>query len=154
MTDPDDITSIPLAQTASPEGELPDGRTEFISFGPYRLLAAQRRLEQDGRLVPLGDPEFDLLCALTGRAGEIISNRELITRTWGESPVDEAKLKFHVNALRKALSTDRKIQYITKISQRGYLFAAPICRSPVRREGNPLWDGQIIDAKFYPGSIP
>jgi hypothetical protein len=62
MADSDKITSNPLAQTANPQRVLTHGTTGIISFGPYRLLAPLRRLEQAGRPVPLGDPEFDLPC--------------------------------------------------------------------------------------------
>ena len=140
------FASNPLAQTAIPRRVLPDGASEIISFGPYRLLTTLRRLEQAGRPIRLGEREFDLLCTLAARAGEIVSHRELMERIWGKSAVREGRLRFHINVLRKALSQDgMKNRYIRKVVRGGYIFTAPICRST----GNCLlWDGHIIDATF------
>ena len=146
MTDREHFASNPLAQTAKP-----DGAPEIMSFGPYRLLTTLRRLEQGGRPVPLGDREFDLLCTLAARAGEIVSNRELMERIWGKSAVRDGRLRFHINVLRKALSQDGvKNRYITKVVRGGYIFTAPIRRSTAGGgQGNCLlWDGHVIDATF------
>ena len=140
------FASNPPAQTANP-----DGASEIMSFGPYRLLTTLRRLELEGRPVPLGDREFDLLWTLAARAGEIVSHRELMERIWGKSAVREGRLGFHINVLRKALSQDGvKNRYIRKVVRGGYMFTAPICRITAGGgEGNcPLWDGHIIDATF------
>jgi DNA-binding winged helix-turn-helix (wHTH) protein len=129
MADRDHVISNPLAQTANAQRLLPDGTPGIISFGPYTLLATLRRLAQAERPVPLGDREFDLLCTLTARAGEIVSNRELMERIGAASAVGTGELRFHINALREALSQDRmKNQYIRKVAGRGYIFTASICR--------------------------
>lgn len=151
MADSDDNTSNPLAQAANSQRVLPDGTSGIISFGPYRLLPTLRRLEQAGRPVALGDREFDLLCMLTARAGEIISNRELMACIWGKSAVGEGRLRVHINALRKALSQDgMENPHIRKVASRGYVFTAPIFRNTAGGgEGScPLWDGHIIDVTF------
>ena len=97
------------------------------------------------------DHEFDLLCTLAERAGEIVSNRELMARVWGKPVV--GKLRFHINALNDVLSQDgREVLYIRKVVRHGYIFAAPVCRG-VADDGegsDPLWDGHIIDATFPP----
>ena len=77
-----------------------------ISFGPYVLRANLRLLERDGVVVQVGDRAFDILCALTEHAGEIVSSRELIARVWGKIVVGQGSLRFHINTLRKIL--DRK----------------------------------------------
>jgi DNA-binding winged helix-turn-helix (wHTH) protein len=143
--------SDPPAQTANPQRVLPDGTAGIVSFGPYRLIAALRRLECAGQAVPLGDREFDLLCTLTAHAGEVVSHRELIARTWANPDVGKGRLRVHINALRKALSQNGiEIQYIGKVAGRGYVFTAPISRSTVGDgEGSSsLWEGRIIDATF------
>jgi hypothetical protein len=74
MADRDPLISNPPAPTANPQRVLPDGTSGIISFGPYRLLATLRRLEQAGRPVPLGDREFDPstapICRSTAGGGE------------------------------------------------------------------------------------
>jgi DNA-binding winged helix-turn-helix (wHTH) protein len=138
--------SNPPSQTAKPQQVSTDGTSGIVSFGPYRLIATLRRLECAGRPVPLGDREFDLLCTLTAHAGEVVSYRELMARTWGDPDVGKGRLRVHINALRKALSQNGiEIQYIGKVARRGYVFTAPISRNT-----NPLWEGRIIDATFPP----
>ena len=51
-----------------------------VSFGPYRLLAAQRVLLEDDKPVRLGSRAFDILTALVERAGEVVSKEDLIAR--------------------------------------------------------------------------
>jgi len=98
-----------------------------ISFGPYLLRANLRLLERDGVAVQLGDRAFDILCVLTEHAGAIVSNRELIARVWGKVVVGAGSLRFHINALRKALAReDAQTQYIRNVARRGYMFSAPV----------------------------
>ena len=56
-----------------------------ISFGPFRLLAAQRLLLEGDKPVRLGSRAFDILTALVERAGEVIGKEALIARAWPES---------------------------------------------------------------------
>ncbi len=74
-----------------------------VSFGPYRLLAAQRLLLEGDKPVRLGSRAFDILTALVERAGEVVGKEELITRAWPATFVEEANLKIQISALRRAL---------------------------------------------------
>ena len=76
---------------------------QAISFGPYRLLAAQRLLLEGDTPVRLGSRAFDTLAALVGRAGEVVGKEELIARVWPQTFVEDANLKIQVSALRRAL---------------------------------------------------
>jgi hypothetical protein len=60
---------------------------QAISFGPFRLLAAQRLRLDGNNPVRLGSRAFDLLTALVEHAGEVVSKEELIARAWPQ-PVD------------------------------------------------------------------
>jgi hypothetical protein len=71
MADSDKPLSNPPAQTADPLYVSSDGTSEIISFGPYRLHVSPLRLEQAGRLVPLGDPELSS-CELTVSRGVLL----------------------------------------------------------------------------------
>ena len=55
-----------------------DGHT--ISFGPFRLLSAQRLLLEGDRPVRLGSRAFDILAALVDRAGEVVTKEQLMAR--------------------------------------------------------------------------
>jgi DNA-binding winged helix-turn-helix (wHTH) protein len=74
-----------------------------ISFGPFRLLAAQRLLLEGDKPVRLGSRAFDILTALVERAGEVVGKEALIARAWPETFVEESNLKLQVSYLRRAL---------------------------------------------------
>src|SRR5580704_13502474 len=98
-----------------------------ISFGPYRLLAAQRLLLEGDTPVRLGSRAFDTLAALVGRAGEVVGKEELIARVWPETFVEESNLKIQVSALRRALGDGHAgNRYIVTVPGRGYNFVAPV----------------------------
>jgi len=98
-----------------------------ISFGPFRLLAAQRLLLEGERPVRLGGRAFDILTALVERAGEVVGKAELMARAWPKTFVEEANLKFQVSALRRALGDGQgDHRYVVTVPGRGYNFIAPI----------------------------
>ncbi len=46
-----------------------------ISFGPFRLLPAQRLLLEGDKPVRLGSRAFDILAALVESAGEVVGRK-------------------------------------------------------------------------------
>src|SRR6476660_7474031 len=109
-----------------------------ISFGPYRLVAAQRLLLEGDKPVRLGSRAFDILTALVERAGEIVGKEELIARAWPATYVEEANLKIQVSALRRALGDGQgDNRYITTVVGRGYNFVAPIRKEEPTRASPP-----------------
>src|SRR5580692_8892684 len=102
-----------------------DGRA--ISFGPFRLFAAQRLLLEGETPVRLGNRAFDILTVLIERAGEIVGKQELIARVWPKTFVEEANLKIQVSALRRALGDGQGgRRFVATVPGRGYNFVAPI----------------------------
>src|SRR5215469_8791507 len=100
---------------------------EIFAFGSFRLIPGRRTLFEDERPVRLGSRALDLLAALTERAGQTISKEELIARAWPDTVVEEAALRVHVAALRKALGDGRAgRRYIANDPGRGYAFIAPV----------------------------
>src|SRR5713101_1873337 len=98
-----------------------------ISFGPYRLLAAQRLLLEGDRPVRLGSRAFDILAALVERAGEVVGKEQLIARAWPQTFVEESNLKIQMNALRRALGDGQAgNRYVVTVPGRGYNFVAPV----------------------------
>src|SRR5260370_20552895 len=110
-----------------------------ISFGPYRLLAAQRLLLEGDKPVRLGSRAFDILTALVERAGEVVGKEELIARAWPTTFVEEANLKIQVSALRRALGDGQgDNRYVATVVGRGYNFVAPIRKEePSRASPSP-----------------
>jgi predicted ATPase/DNA-binding winged helix-turn-helix (wHTH) protein len=98
-----------------------------ISFGPFRLLAAQRLLLEGDTPVRLGSRAFDILATLVERAGEVVGKEELIGRAWPQTFVEESNLKIQVSVLRRALGDGQGgHRYVVTVPGRGYNFVAPV----------------------------
>jgi DNA-binding winged helix-turn-helix (wHTH) protein len=98
-----------------------------ISFGPFRLVPAQRLLLEDDNPVRVGSRALDILTALVERPGELVGKDELIARVWRGTFVEEGNLKFQVGALRRALGDGRGgRRYIATSAGQGYRFVAPV----------------------------
>src|SRR5216684_4416645 len=109
-----------------------------ISFGPYRLLAAQRLLLERDQPVRLGSRAFDILAALVERAGEVVGKEQLIARAWPQTFVEESNLKIQVSALRRALGDGQGgNRYVITVPGRGYNFVAPVRREEPSRAPPP-----------------
>jgi predicted ATPase/DNA-binding winged helix-turn-helix (wHTH) protein len=101
----------------------------IIAFGPFRLHAAQRRLEKDGASILLPARAFDILVALVEHAGTTVSKNELMTKVWPGVAADESNLRVHVATLRKALGgRETGVKYLSTVSGQGYCFVAQVSR--------------------------
>jgi predicted ATPase/DNA-binding winged helix-turn-helix (wHTH) protein len=101
---------------------------DTVSFGPFRLHAAERRLERNGEVVQLGARAFDLLVTLIEHAGTVVSKNDLMARAWPRITVDDSALRVQIVALRKALGKGDGTKYLTTVSGQGYCFVARINR--------------------------
>src|SRR6202453_2713565 len=107
---------------------------DAFSFGQFSLFAAERLLKKTDEPIPLGGRALDVLIALVERAGEVVTRKELISSVWPDVTVEDANLRAHIAALRKALGDGRDgARYVTNISGRGYCFVAPVTRSSARQ---------------------
>ena len=101
----------------------------MLTFGPFRLFPAERRLEKEGRPVRLGGRALDLLIVLGERPGEVVSNRVLLESVWPDVTVEESSLRFHIKNLRKVLSDNQSgARYVANVPGRGYCLAVPVER--------------------------
>ena len=108
---------------------------DVIAFGPFRLLTAQRLLLEGDAPVHLGSRARDLLVALVERPGQVVSKQELLARVWPDTFVEEAGIRVHVAALRRALGDGNAgRRYITNVPGRGYSFVAPVSVSKERAD--------------------
>lgn len=102
---------------------MPSLRTH--RFGPFTLLAAERRLTgANGHDLALGPRAFDLLVALVERAGQLVTKDELLAIVWPRLVVEEANLHVQVSQLRKVIGADA----IATIPGQGYRFVTPVAR--------------------------
>jgi predicted ATPase/DNA-binding winged helix-turn-helix (wHTH) protein len=121
-----------------------------LSFGPFNVVPGERLLTRDGVALPLGARTFDTLIALLARPNQAVSKLELMAQVWPGITVEEANLRFHIAALRKALGDGRNgARYIATLSGRGYCFVAPVLRRdiPASRRSTPK-------AEFQPVKLP
>ncbi|MHC2563930.1 putative ATPase/DNA-binding winged helix-turn-helix (wHTH) protein [Bradyrhizobium liaoningense] len=102
----------------------------IILFGDFQLDRRRRLLLKDGNPVRIGSRGLDILIALTDRAGEVVSKRDLLESVWNGVVTDEAGLRVHMSTLRRALGDGRNdARYIVNVAGRGYSFVAAIKRS-------------------------
>ena len=103
---------------------------ESVSFGPFRLFLAERRLQRDGGPVHLSQRALDILIALVERAGTVVSKNDLMAKAWPDVEADESNLRVQVAALRKTLG-DREAgaRYVATVSGQGYCFVARVSHS-------------------------
>lgn len=103
---------------------------DVISFGPYRLIPAQRLLLRGEEAVDVGSRALDILIALTEAAGEVIGQRQLMARAWPNVVVGEGSLRVTIAELRKVLGDGQNGgRYIANVTGRGYCFVAPVDRA-------------------------
>jgi DNA-binding winged helix-turn-helix (wHTH) protein len=111
----------PLADRTAVSGE------RVASFGPFRLLPRQRLLLEGDKPLRLGSRALDILIALVERPGELVSRKELMTRIWPDTVVEDCNLTVHVAALRRTLADGQAgNRYLATIPGRGYRFVAPV----------------------------
>jgi DNA-binding winged helix-turn-helix (wHTH) protein len=102
---------------------------DIVTFGPFRLFAAERILKKNDVPLPIDGRAFDLLIALVERPGEILTHKQLMAQVWTGVTVEEANLRVHIAAIRKVLGDGRNgARYITNVAGRGYCFVAPTRR--------------------------
>jgi DNA-binding winged helix-turn-helix (wHTH) protein len=120
------------------DNQRPD---HMVSFGPFRLFAAERLLKKGDEPVLLGGRSLDVLITLVERAREVVTRKELIWHVWPDVTVEEANLRVQINGLRKALGEGREdARCVVNVPGRGYSFVAPVSRltpQPSRHRSKP-----------------
>ncbi|QIO31258.1 ATP-binding protein [Bradyrhizobium sp. 1(2017)] len=114
-----------------------------LMFGPFIVTPHERLVTRDGVALALGAKAFDILIALTSRPNQVVSKWDLMALVWPGLTVEEASLRFHIAALRKALGDGKDgARYITTLSGRGYCFVAPISQADIssQRRAAPRMD--------------
>jgi len=124
---------------------------EIITFGPFCLRPASRLLEKDGVPLKVGSRALDLLMVLLERAGEIISNKELVTRVWRGLVVEASSLRVHMTELRRTLGDRRgTARYVVNVPGQGYCFVAPF----TRRDANESAPAPELALRHVPSTLP
>jgi DNA-binding response OmpR family regulator len=87
-----------------------------VAVGAVQVDVAARRVSVAGAPVHLTRTEFDLLCALAARAGEVVERERLLTEVWDWADAASARavlgtaaraVDSHVKALRRKIGAER-----------------------------------------------
>ncbi|EUB99219.1 transcriptional regulator, winged helix family [Rhizobium sp. CF080] len=107
--------------------DLAPRHSRSFLFGPFQLLPERQLLMRGKTPVRIGGRALDILTVLVERPGEVVGKRELLSRVWPDTIVEEGNLKVNMAALRRALDEgEDSSHYIATVVGRGYRFIAPV----------------------------
>ncbi len=85
---------------------------------------AARVVRRDGQEIHLTPTEFDLLKALMGNRGRLMTHRQLLVSVWGSGYGDDTQvLRAHIANLRRKIEPPEGPRYIKTDPRVGYRFA-------------------------------
>jgi TolB-like protein/DNA-binding winged helix-turn-helix (wHTH) protein len=114
-------------------------RDPVLNFSLYRLDLGNEQLWLDTQLVRLTPKSFQVLRALVGTPGQLVTKEELFRAVWPNTVVSDAALASCVQELRQALEDNaRNPQYIETVPRRGYRFLPPVTIQPVPSSQLPV----------------
>jgi len=110
-----------LRRTAPPA----DHRAAPETFGEIEVVPASRMVLRGGNPVLLTPKEYDLLVALLGRRGAVVSRSELLAEVWGyQAEVFSRTVDTHIAELRRKLERDPAVpRHILTVRKAGYRLA-------------------------------
>ena len=97
----------------------------IMRFGRLEIDRDERAVRVDGEIRPLTAYQFDLLCALSERAGTVLSREVLMDRVRGENlEAFDRSIDVHVSRIRNAIEDDPKHpRRVITVRGAGYVFA-------------------------------
>ncbi len=96
-----------------------------LQLGPLRLDSRRRGATFDGQILALTPLEFDLLCALVSRTGEVVS-RETLAASLGRKLLSfDRSIDMHIVGLRRKLDALPNAPRVVTVRGSGYLMAPP-----------------------------
>ena len=114
-----------------------------VRIGDWWAHPATNELRRAGDSVRIEPKAMEVLMALAGRAGQVVSRQALFAEAWPGVVVGDEALTQTIIKLRRALGDDPKAPtYIETISKRGYRLIAPLGEQPAplpTRRRNWLW---------------
>jgi two-component system alkaline phosphatase synthesis response regulator PhoP len=93
---------------------------EVLNFKHIRIDTGSRRAWVDEKEIELTAVEFDLLAALAGHSGIVLSREQLLEKVWGHAYFGEIRVvDVHIGHIRQKLGGD---EFITTVRGIGYRF--------------------------------
>jgi TolB-like protein/DNA-binding winged helix-turn-helix (wHTH) protein/Flp pilus assembly protein TadD len=106
----------------------------IIRFGPYEMNPCTSEIRNRGIRVRLQEQPFQVLAALVGQPGQLVTREELRRRVWPQDTfVDfDHALNTAVKKIRAALNDDADApRFVETVPRRGYRFIAPVSQDGV-----------------------
>jgi DNA-binding response OmpR family regulator len=96
--------------------------TQELTLDGLHIDVPAREVSLDGRPVSLTRTEFDLLAALAGQVGQVLTRDQLVTQVWGyEAEGDTRLLDSHIAHLRAKIEPDPgRPRYLQTVRDVGY----------------------------------
>jgi len=101
---------------------------QSYSFGPFRLIPAERILRRGDQVLALPPKAFETLLLLVRNSGHLMRKEDLMAAIWPDSFVEEVSLASKVSLLRKVLESGTGV-CIQTVPKQGYRFVAPVTRT-------------------------
>jgi DNA-binding winged helix-turn-helix (wHTH) protein len=124
------------------------GGDAVIRFGRFCVLPRARQLLRDEQPVELGSRAFDLLMALIETPGVLMTKKEIMSRVWPDTVVEESNLKVQMSALRRVLNADRDV--IKTVHGRGYVFTSETIAASIERDASVRLGSEPTAPQFGP----
>ena len=117
----------------SPANLAGPGFPSHLRIGAWRVDPAANELDRPGETVRVEPKAMQVLVALAGRAGRVVTREALLAAVWPDVVVGDEVLTQTIIKLRRALGDHRRTpSYIETIPKRGYRLVAPT------GEGDPV----------------
>lgn len=100
------------------------GAGAALRFRQFCVLPRARQLLSNGHPVEIGSRALDLLMVLMEAPGTLVTKKEILTRVWPSTLVEESNLRVQMSTLRKILGKDRDV--IKNVPGRGYVFTVEV----------------------------
>ena len=103
----------------------PAGSAPILRFGRLEIDPGSRQVKVDGEARAMTSYQFDLLMALAGHAGRVLSRDQIMDLVKGEElEAFDRSIDVHISRIRQAIETDPKQpRRIITVRGAGYVFA-------------------------------
>lgn len=107
--------------------QLNPNAPQAFTVGDWEVYPDRNRLYRNGHTTTVENKSMDVLVLLASRAGEVLSNDDLIDAVWNGRPMGENPVYKCIANLRSALGDDSKApKYIETIPRKGYRLVASV----------------------------